>query len=301
VGREVTLMGAGRSSVGFWLVLLVLLCATIVVGTMFLERQMIYYPTRYPDGLWDLDAVTRYSGCTLEDCFFTAADGVRLHGWRCRPAHAEGITGDMVLLWFHGNAGNLSHRADLMLRLAATPVQVFIVDYRGYGRSDGRPTEHGLYLDGEAAWRYLIDERRVSPNRIVLFGDSLGAAVAVDLATRVEAAGLIVQSGFTSVPDMAARHFPFVPGFLIRTKMDSLAKIGDVTEPKLFIHSPSDEVVPYELGRRLYEAAPEPKRFLEVPGATHNDTDAVGGHRYFDAIRGFVAECWQRGEGRIKR
>jgi fermentation-respiration switch protein FrsA (DUF1100 family) len=294
-------MGAGRSSVGCWLVLLAILCATIVVGAMILERQMIYYPTRYPDGLWDLDAVTRHSGCTLEDCYFSASDGVRLHGWWCRPAHAEGITADMVLLWFHGNAGNLSHRADLMLRLAATPVRVFIVDYRGYGRSEGRPSEQGLYLDAEAAWRYLVEERRVAPSRVVIFGDSLGAAVAVDLASRVQAAGLIVQSGFTSVPDMAARHFPFVPGFLIRTKMDSSAKIAEVAEPKLFIHSPSDEVVPYELGRRLYESASEPKRFLEVPGATHNDTDAVGGHRYFDAIRDFVAQCWQRGEGRARR
>ena len=294
-------MAGRRSSLGFWLVVLTVLCATIVAGAMFLERQMIYYPTRYPDGLWDLDAVTRSSGCTLEDCFFTAADGVRLHGWWCRPSHAEGVTADMVLLWFHGNAGNLSHRADLMLRLARTPVQVFIVDYRGYGRSEGRPSEQGLYRDGDAAWRYLTDERRMAPNRVVVFGDSLGGAVAVDLAARVSAAGLIVQSGFTSVPDMAARHFPFVPRFLIRTRMDSLAKITDVREPKLFIHSPTDEVVPYELGRRLYEAAPEPKWFLEVPGATHNDTDVVGGHRYFDAIRDFVARCWERGEGRIKR
>jgi fermentation-respiration switch protein FrsA (DUF1100 family) len=294
-------MARGRSSFGFWLVVLAIVCATIVVGAMFLERQMIYYPTRYPDGLWELDAVTRNSGCTLEDCFFAAADGVRLHGWWCRPAHAEGITASMVLLWFHGNAGNLSHRADLMLRLARTPVEVFIVDYRGYGRSQGRPSEDGLSLDGEAAWRYLTEERRVPPSRVVLFGDSLGAAVAVDLAAKVGAAGLIVQSGFTSVPDMAARHFPFVPRALIRTQMDSLAKIGEVAEPKLFIHSPSDEIVPYELGRKLYDAAPQPKSFLDIPGATHNDTDVVGGHVYFDAIRGFVARCWERGEGKIRR
>jgi fermentation-respiration switch protein FrsA (DUF1100 family) len=301
VGGEGTLMSRGGSRFGCGLVALLFACATIVVGAMFLERQLIYFPTRYPDGLWDLDAVTRNSGASLEDCFFDTEDGVRLHAWWCRPAHAEGVTADMVLLWFHGNAGNLSHRADLVLRLARTPVQVFIVDYRGYGRSEGRPSEHGLYADADAAWRYLVHDRGVAPQRIVLFGDSLGAAVAVDLATRVEAAGLIVQSAFTSVPDMAARHYPFVPKALIRTRMDSLAKIADVAEPKLFIHSPSDEIVPYELGRRLYEAAPGPKRFLDVPGATHNDTDAVGGHRYFDAIRDFVAQCWQRGEGRVRR
>jgi fermentation-respiration switch protein FrsA (DUF1100 family) len=207
----------------------------------------------------------------------------------------------MVLLWFHGNAGNLSHRADLMLTLAKTPAQVFIVDYRGYGRSEGRPSEKGLYLDAEAAWRYLTNERKVVPGRIVLFGDSLGSAVAIDLATRVPAAGLIVQSGFTSARDMAARHFPFVPRPLVRTRMDSLAKIPTVQGPKLFIHSPQDEVVPYELGRRLFEAAGEPKRFLEIPGASHNDTDVVGGHQYFEAIGSFLAQCRQRGEGRIRR
>ena len=283
-----------------WLVVLALVCVTIVAGAMLLERQMIYFPTRYPDGLWALEDVTRHSGCTLEDCFFGTEDGFRLHAWWCRPAHAEGVTADMVLLWFHGNAGNLSHRADLMLRLAKSPAQVFIVDYRGYGRSEGRPSENGLYLDAEAAWRYLTNERKVAPGRIVLLGDSLGAAVAVDLATRVEAAGLIVQSGFTSVPDMAAAHFPFVPRALIRTKMDSLGKIQKVQGPKLFIHSPQDEVVPYELGRRLYEAAGEPKRFLDIPGASHNDMDVVGGHVYFDAFARFLAQCRQRAEGRIR-
>jgi len=123
----------------------------------------------------------------------------------------------------------------------------------------------------------------------------------VDLASRVPAAGLIVQSGFTSAADMAAVHFPFVPRALIRTKMDSLAKIPKVAAPKLFIHSPQDEVVPYELGRRLFEAAPEPKRFLEIEGASHNDTGVVGGHAYFDAVRSFLAQCRERGEGRFLR
>ena len=285
-----------RRSLGCWVVGLLLLCGTIVGGVMIFEDQMIYFPTRYPDGLWELGAVTSNSGCTLEDCFFSTSDGLRLHGWRCRPAHAEGITGDMVLLWFHGNAGNLSHRSDLMFRLAMTPAQVFIVDYRGYGRSEGKPSERGLYLDARAAWRYLVEERRVPPNRIVLFGKSLGGAVAIDLATEVEPAGLIVQSAFTSIPDMAARHFPFVPRALLRTRMDSLSKIGDVEVPKLFIHSDADEVAPYELGRRLYEAAPKPKRFYTVEGAGHNDTYVVGGHGYYAAIRDFVGYCRQRAE-----
>jgi fermentation-respiration switch protein FrsA (DUF1100 family) len=180
-----------------------------------------------------------------------------------------------------------------MFRLAKTPARIFIVGYRGYGRSEGKPSEHGLYLDARAAWDYLVDELRVPPNRIVIFGISLGGAVAVNLASEVKPAGLIVQSSFTSVPDMAARHYPFVPKALVRTKMDSLSKIGDVRAPILFIHSTGDSVAPYEFGQKLYDAAPDPKRFFTVKGAGHDDTWAVGGHAYFAAIRDFLSYAKQ--------
>jgi fermentation-respiration switch protein FrsA (DUF1100 family) len=287
-------MSRRRRPIGCWVVAVLVLCGTIFGGVMILEDQMIYFPIRYPEGLWEPQAVTANSGCSIEDRFFTASDGVRLHGWFCRPLHAEGLTGEMVLLWFHGNAGNLSQRTDLLFRLAMTPAQVFIVDYRGYGRSEGRPSEKGLYLDGRAAWDHLVREQRIAPDRIILFGKSLGGAVAIDLATQVQPAGLIVQSSFTSVPDMASVHFPFVPKALIRTKMDNLAKIGDVRAPKLFIHSTADEVAPFEQGQRLYDAANEPKKFFVVDGAGHNETWVVGGHGYFAAVRDFVAYCAQR-------
>lgn len=146
-------------------------------------------------------------------------------------------------------------------------------------------------MDARAAWNYLTNERRVPANKIVIFGDSLGGAVAIDLATEVEPAGLIVQSGFTSISDMAAEVMPFVPGFILRTKMDSLAKIPRVSCPKLFIHSPNDEMVPYRMGRRLFDAAREPKQFYEVAGASHNEMDTVGGRVYFETIRNFVRSC----------
>jgi fermentation-respiration switch protein FrsA (DUF1100 family) len=168
------------------------------------------------------------------------------------------------------------------------PVQVFIIDYRGYGKSEGKPTERGLYLDARAAWDYLINERRVAPERIVVFGKSLGGVPAIDLASQVTPAGLIVQSSFTSAGDMAAEILPFLPRVLLQTKMDSLGKIQQVRCPKLFIHSRADEIVPYELGRRLYEAAPEPKEFYEVKGSPHNSTYVVGGKPYFEALRNFV-------------
>lgn len=146
-------------------------------------------------------------------------------------------------------------------------------------------------MDARAAWNHLINERNVPADKIIVFGDSLGGAVAIDLAAEVKPAGLIVQSGFTSIADMAAEVMPFIPGFIIRTKMDSLSKIPRVSCPKLFIHSPNDEMVPYRMGRRLYDAAQEPKQFYEVAGASHNTMDMVGGRAYFDAIGNFVRSC----------
>jgi fermentation-respiration switch protein FrsA (DUF1100 family) len=266
--------------------------ATIAVLTMLLERSLIYFPTRYPDGFWDAEAVARGSGCVIEDCYFEADDGIKLHGWWCRKA---GSTNDnpsesnTVLLWFHGNAGNLSHRAQGLLQFAQLlPAEVLIFDYRGYGRSEGKPSEKGLYRDARAAWRFLQVERSIAPERIVLFGRSLGAGVAVDLATHVAPAGLVVESGFSSIPAMARHHYPFIPRFLVRSRMDSLTKIRTISCPKLFVHSRADEVAPFELGYALFEAAPEPKMFYEVEGAGHNETSLVGGRAYFATLAEFI-------------
>jgi len=269
------------------LVLLIALLATIVVLMVVFEKSLIFFPTKYPSGRWDTAALARGSGCEIEDCSYESGGGVRLLSWWCRP---EGAAPDApVLLFLHGNAGNLSDRAEFILELSTRlGVEVFIVGYRGYGRSEGGPSEHGLFADARASWDYLVSERGVDPSRIVIFGKSLGGAVAVDLASKVEPAGLIVESSFTSIPDMASRHYPFVPRGLIRTKMDSLSKIVGIAVPKLFIHSRMDEVVPYDLGRRLYEAASGPKTFYEVDGAGHNETSLVGGSAYYRALGDFV-------------
>jgi fermentation-respiration switch protein FrsA (DUF1100 family) len=268
---------------------LIAVFATMLLFMVVFEKSLIFFPTRYPDGWWDVEEVARGTGCQFEDVYFDTDDGVRLHGWWVR--REEGGADDPVLLFFHGNAGNLSHRADLLVSLARrTGAGVLVVGYRGYGRSEGRPSEEGLFLDARAAWRFTIDERSVPADRMVIFGKSLGGAVAIDLATSVKPAGLIVESSFTSIPDMAGAHYPFVPKGLVRTRMESLAKIGSVDCPKLFVHSKADEVVPFTLGRRLFEAAAEPKAFYEVVGAGHNETYLVGGQAYFDALAGFVRE-----------
>ena len=241
--------------------------------------------------MWE--RLERGSGCVVEDSFYASEDGIRLHSWWCTPP--EPTANGPVFLLFHGNAGNLSHRAVFALELAArTGAEVVLAGYRGYGRSDGKPSEDGLYADARAAWGLITTEREIDPGRIVVFGKSLGGAVAVNLATETGPAGLIVESSFTSIPDMAARHYPFVPKSLIRTRMDSLAKIGNVGCPLLVIHSRADQVVPFDLGRTLYEAAREPKTFYEVERAGHNETWLVGGPPYFDAVADFVRLAIQR-------
>jgi fermentation-respiration switch protein FrsA (DUF1100 family) len=257
------------------------------------ERSLIFFPTRYPDGLWDTEAAARGSGCVIEDHFFAADDKTKLHGWMCRRIDAPADR--PVLLFFHGNAGNLSHRADLLIELAnRTRAGVFVVGYRGYGRSEGRPSEAGLYKDARAAWKHLTEGSGIGADRIIIFGKSLGGGVAVDLALEAPAAGIIVESSFTSIPDMAGAHYPFVPKFMVRTQMNSLVKIEFISMPKLFIHSQRDRVVPYRLGRKLYEAAPEPKRFHEVVGAGHNETWLVGGESYFSALAEFITDATNR-------
>lgn len=278
---------------------MILLCADPALIVMAFEDSLIYFPAKFPEGFWSVEGVPAREGefvPKIEDCNFMTGDGVRLHGWYCTPQRKSGgrlapVPASMVLLWFHGNAGNLSHRYDMIKMLMALPVNIFIIDYRGYGKSEGVPSEEGLYADARAAWDHLTNERGILPERVIIFGKSLGGVPAIDLAGKVKAAGLIVQSSFTSASDMAAAILPIYPRFFLHTKMDSKRKIADVACPKLFIHSRADEVVPYELGRRLFEAAPEPKRFYEVEHAPHNSTYIVGGEGYLKALRDFINSC----------
>lgn len=278
---------------------MILLCACLILIIMAFEDSFIYFPVKFPEGFWEVDSISAREGeivPKIEDCTFMTSDRMNLHGWYCAPHRNVGdrlapVPADMVLLWFHGNAGNLSHRYDMIHTLMKIPVNIFIIDYRGYGKSKGEPSEEGLYADARAAWDYLTNERGIPPERVIIFGKSLGGVAAIDLASKVEASGLIVQSSFTSASEMAALILPIYPRFFLHTKMDSKRKIANVGCPKLFIHSRADEVVPYELGRRLFEAAPEPKQFYEVESAPHNSTYKVGGEKYLEALRNFINSC----------
>jgi len=286
-----------------------LLCACFVGYIMLFEDSFIYFPSKYPAGVWEREKLQVREGqivAQIEDVQLAGVDGVRLHGWYSTPHIGRGggvlepIKTDRTLLYLHGNGGNISHRYDIINELMKLPVNVFIVDYRGYGKSEGRPSEAGLYADARAAWDHLTTARGIPAGSIFIFGESLGGAVAIDLASEVNASpgGLIVQSSFTSIADMATEVLPFVPSLIIRTKMDSLSKIGRVSCPKLFIHSQADEIIPYRLGRRLFDAAGEPKQFYEVKGASHNMTDVVGGAAYYETLRRFIDNSYASGDMR---
>jgi fermentation-respiration switch protein FrsA (DUF1100 family) len=259
------------------------LVVILVAVLLLLEEHAIYHPSRYPEGEWQ----PAIAG--LEDCFFQTADGVRLHAWWVSAVQdADGP----VLLWFHGNAGNITHRADNLAMLAGSDLGVLLVDYRGYGRSEGRPSERGIYADGEAAYDYLTRARGVEPRRIVCFGRSLGTAVALHVATVRPVSGLILETPFTSARDMARRMMPILPIWpLIRTKMDNVERVRRLRVPLLVIHGDRDEVVPFEQGKAVFDAAPEPKEFLALKGAAHNDTYLVGGAPYIDKVRDFCRQC----------
>ncbi len=241
-------------------------------------KGMIFFPER-PITLTPADI-----GLPFEDIYFTAADGVTLNGWWV-PADGASTT----LLWFHGNAGNLSDRVDqLRLMHKELKANIFMIDYREYGRSRGRVSEEGTYHDAEGAMAHLRGRPDVDARRIVYYGQSLGAGVAVELARRQAPAGLMLEAPFLSVKEMAKSVMPLLPiGGLVSTKYDSISKIGKIRAPLLILHGDRDDIIPYEHGRRLFESANEPKRFYTIAGAHHNDTYAVGGAAYFQAMREF--------------
>lgn len=262
----------------------VIILALIVYAALLVrfENSIIFHPSAYPSGDWE---PSRY-GLSAEDIHFNAEDGVKLHGWFFASNHAKA-----TLLWFHGNAGNISHRLDNIQRLQSLNVNIFIFDYRGYGKSEGEPDEKGIYLDSQSAYDYLTRTRKINPQQLILFGRSLGGVCALETARNNPSAALIVESSFTSAKDMAKKIFPFFPvGWALKSKLDAERNAAEIDLPKLFLHGDRDEIVPYKLGKKLYSSARAPKEFYSIKGAGHNDTYIVGGGEYFDRLNRFISE-----------
>lgn len=255
---------------------------TLLVGWLAsrLEEAMTYHPT-------PLAGISpQRLGLPHQDVLLTTSDGETLQGWWIpRPE-----TKAPVLLFFHGNAGNREDRLHNLAGLWQAGISVLIFDYRGYGGSTGTPSEAGLVTDGLAAYDWLTE--KVAPGPVTLFGRSLGGAVAAAVARQRPARGLILESTFTSARDMAGRVLP-LPGIhlIVRASYDSLAAVAELRMPLLVIHGTADELVPFAMGRRIFEtAAPPEKQFREVPGGRHNDTYLVAGEAYYDWLREFLAE-----------
>ena len=252
----------------------------IVAAIRLLENSFIYFPPRFPEGFSSPEAYGR----RVQEVWLTTVDKVRLNAW-----YLPNPASEKVLLWFHGNAENIGYGFEQVEFYSRLAVNVLAVDYRGYGKSEGSPDEAGVYRDADAAYDYLTQVRHFQPKNIIVFGHSLGGAVAIDLASRRECGGLIVQSSFTSVKDMARRTFR-IPLFeyIPKSRFNSLAKIRQVRAPILFVHGTRDETVPFSMGQQLFAAAPEPKLFFPVEGAGHNDVNEVGGERLLECFKSFI-------------
>jgi fermentation-respiration switch protein FrsA (DUF1100 family) len=237
------------------------------VITAFLNG-LLYFPSR------GFHANPSDAGLEHEEVDFQAEDGVRLHGWWIRSRHRPGTA---HILLAHGNAGNIGDRVLHAKLLADAGLDVFLFDYRGYGRSEGRPDEEGTYRDARAARHALLRQPGVDGARIVYLGESIGGAVAVALAVEAPPLGLVLQSAFTSVKDMGRLHYPFIPAAVVPDAYPSLRRIARLQAPLLVLHGDRDDIVPAAHGRALFEAAPQPKRLEIVRGAGHNDLlDAMG-------------------------
>lgn len=245
----------------------------------FNQSKMVYLPQR------DMTSSPAAIGLRYEEVSFKAKDGVKLHGWFIPSDPARG-----VLLFCHGNAGNISHRLDSISIFHRLGLSVFIFDYRGYGRSEGEPTEEGTYSDAEGAWDYLTREKRTPSRSIVIFGRSLGGAIAARTAKNQPAGALILESAFSSFKEAAEDVYPWLPvRLLARYDYDTAAFAARVRCPVLIIHSRNDELIPFDHGKRLFAAAKEPKMFLEISG-DHNSGFIMAGTRYPDGLNTFLTQ-----------
>jgi fermentation-respiration switch protein FrsA (DUF1100 family) len=265
-------------------ILLLLLGLALLNGCMYLQQpSMIFFPYA------TLDQTPAEWGLAYEDVFLDTEDGVRLHGWYI-PRHGSKQT----LLFFHGNAGNISHRGASVEIFHRLGLNVFIFDYRGYGKSQGKPEENGLYKDARAAWRYLTDERGFDQEDIILFGRSLGGAVAADLAAEIQPGGLILESTFSSARDVANAVFPILSRLIfLRYDFNTVAHVRRVACPVLVLHSPDDDIIPFRLGEKVFQAANEPKSLVKMRG-DHNSGFLMSQPDYERALGAFVSRSVMR-------
>ncbi|MCE5249953.1 alpha/beta hydrolase [bacterium] len=243
-----------------------------------IQSRLVFQPVR------DIERTPGSDGLAYEDVTFGSKDGILLTGWFVPAEQERG-----VVIFCHGNGGNISHRIESIRIFHDLGLSTFIFDYRGYGMSGGKPGERGIYDDAEAAWHYLTENRHISPERIIFFGRSLGGAAASWLAREHTPRLVIIESSFTSIPDLGANLHPLMPvRLLARFSFPTVRYLSEVRCPVLVIHSSEDDLIPFSHGQALFDAAHEPKEFLEIHG-THNDGFLVSGQIYIDGLQGFIS------------
>lgn len=250
----------------------------LFMGALYLmQPALVFLPSR------ELQTTPADWGLEYQDLWLTAGDGVRLHGWYLPSPGSR-----RVLLFFHGNAGNISHRGASIEIFHRLGLAVLILDYRGYGRSEGSPSETGLYRDAVAAWDYLVGDRGIAPGDIVVFGRSLGGAVAAHLAAEVAPGALILESTFSSARDFVRAAYPLLSRLIVlRFAFDTESRLANLRCPVLVLHSPDDEIVPYALGQKVFRAAAPPREFVNLSG-DHNGGFLTSQPRYERALAGFI-------------
>lgn len=274
----------GLSVLVFWIVLIIVgVCALFAGYIFFFQSNQVYHP----DHLISVDPES--IGLHFENVSFETSDGVRLSGWFIPNEDAS-----EVILFCHGNAGNISHRLETIQIFHDLGLATFIFDYRGFGQSEGKPSEHGTYRDAEAAWQYLVQERKVHPDKIIIMGRSLGGAIAAWLAWNHTPGALILESTFISVADVAKKLYPYLPiRLLLRFEYDTVEYLSQVKCPVLIVHSRDDEMILFSNGQRLFETAKGPKQFLAITGS-HNDGFITTGKRYQEGLSQFISDNLKR-------
>jgi hypothetical protein len=253
--------------------------AALVALVWLIQDRLIYYPQMGRE----IAMTPAARGLAYDDFTIRTEDGEKLNVWWVPAARPRG-----AVLLFHGNAGNISHRIDYALMFRGLGYSTLLVDYRGYGKSTGKPSEEGTYKDADAAWRWLTQTRGIPEERIVVFGESLGGGVSSWLASRHKPRALVLASTFTSAVDLGAQVYGFLPVRLIsRYRYPTLERLPDVRSPVLVIHSPHDDIIPYSHGRKLYDAAREPKALIELAGG-HNDGFVFARQEWVRALDDFL-------------
>lgn len=246
------------------------------------ESHLLFFPD-YPgrlEGDWHPRALP------VEDVWLKSADGTKLHAWWIPNQEAK-----FTFLAFHGNASNIANRASVYGFLRDTPANVFALEYRGYGHSEGKPSESGIYLDAEAAHQYLVDVQKIDPKTIISFGQSLGTAVAANLAYRLPVGAVVLEAPFPSASAVASKVFWFLPGiqFFVHGQLNTAARLQHTGVPLLVVHCTQDPVIPFEFGQAVYDRAPEPKRFLKIENECHEEASIVSPKKYREALDEFLA------------